>query len=299
MIITRLIGGLGNQMFQYAAGAALAARTGQALRLDLTSLRKYKLHQGYQFDQIFAGDFQTASKLDLFRVLGFGMRRGVRGSVTPDPRLPDPQTGPKIRQPSHNYWSGFSALSGKTYLAGYWQSPKYFQGAEAAIARAFEFREDLTGENTEIAAKMAACTSVSLHVRRGDYVKNANVNAFHGICDWPYYRAAMAHMRAALHAPQFFVFSDDLDAAKAEFGQGADITYVTGNTGAVSYRDMMLMARCKHHVIANSSFSWWGAWLALAHGAADDGQIVIAPKVWFAGSPEPMEDIYQPHWVRM
>lgn len=298
MIITRLIGGLGNQMFQYAAGLALAQRKGQDLRLDLTSLRKYRLHQGYQLDQIFAGDFRVASTLDLLRVLGFGMRRGVRGSVTPDPHLPDPQKGPKIRQPTHNYWQGFTQLPPKTYLAGYWQSPKYFAGCEEQVARAFTFRETLTGRNAEVAQKMRSATSVSLHVRRGDYVQNAKVNAFHGVCDWPYYRAAIAHMRDALPAPHFFVFSDDMDAAKAEFGAGADLTYVTGNSGQVSYRDMMLMAQCRHHVIANSSFSWWGAWLARAQGAADEAQIVIAPKVWFAGSPEPMEDIYMPHWLR-
>lgn len=299
MVITRLIGGLGNQMFQYAAGAALAARTGQPLRLDLTSLRKYKRHQGYQLDQIFTGDFKVASMLDLFNVLGFGMRRGVRGSVTPDPNLPDPQMGPKIRQPVHNYWQGFADLSGKTYLAGYWQSAKYFECAEGLISQAFHFREELSGTNMRIAEEMADSMAVSLHLRRGDYVQNANVNAFHGICDFPYYHSAMAHLRNTLDAPHFFIFSDELDAARAEFGEASDITYITGNSGKVSYRDMMLMARCRHHVIANSSFSWWGAWLAKAHGFADDSQIVIAPKVWFAGAKEPMEDIYLPHWIRM
>lgn len=299
MVITRLIGGLGNQMFQYAAGAALAARTGQELRLDLTSLRKYKLHQGYQLNQIFNGDFRSASVLDLFRVLGFGVRRGVRGSVTPDPSLPDPQKGPKIRQKVHNYWDGFARLSGKTYLAGYWQSARYFEGAEASIADAFHFREELSGENSRFAAKMDSVVAVSLHVRRGDYVKNANVNAFHGICYWDYYHKAIAQMRKSLEEPHFFVFSDDLEAARAELGEDENFTYVTGNTGQMSYRDMMLMSRCKHHVIANSSFSWWGAWLSSAHGFADESQIVIAPRIWFAGSPEQMEDIYLPHWQRI
>jgi hypothetical protein len=286
-------------MFQYAAGAAPAVRTGQELRLDLTNLQRYKLHQGYQLDQIFTGDFKSASMLDLFRVRGFGMRRGVRGSVTPDPSLPDPQRGPKIRQPVNNYWEGFAELSGETYLAGYWQSARYFDGVDRAIADAFRFREELSGENSRFAEMIAEGAAVSLHVRRGDYVQNANVNAFHGICDWAYYHDAIAQMRKSLDAPHFFVFSDDLEVVRAELGEGADFTYVTGNSGQLSYRDMMLMARFKHHVIANSSFSWWGAWLSRAHGFADESQIVIAPRTWFVGSPEQMEDIYLPHWHRI
>lgn len=298
MIITRLIGGLGNQMFQYAAGCALAHRTGQDLRLDLTSLRKYNLHQGYQFDQIFKGDFRVASKLDLFKILRFRMLRDTRGSASPDPKFFDKQSGPKIKQPTHNYWHGFTDLSGGKYLSGYWQSAKYFEGSEDIIAQQFAFKEPLIGHNKHIFGMISDTISVSVHVRRGDYATNPNVTAFHGICGWNYYHKSMSHMRETLVRPHFFVFSDDVEEVRHELGHSKDITYVNENHGRYSYRDMMLMSHCKHHIIANSSFSWWGAWLAKAHGAADDGQIVISPKKWFANSPEKIEDIYMHNWLR-
>lgn len=298
MIITRLIGGLGNQMFQYAAGRALSESTGQKLRLDLTSLRKYRLHQGYQFNEIFTGDFQIASNLDLFTVLGFRMRRDTRGSASPDPSVLQKRLGRKVNQPTHNYWEGFDSLSGPKYLSGYWQSEKYFKGSREKIAQTFTFRDILTDENKRISDNILNSTSVSVHVRRGDYVSNPNVKAFHGICEWPYYHKAIEHMRASLSRPHFFVFSDELQEARHELGQAEDITYVTGNVGHLSYYDMMLMSQCKHHIIANSSFSWWGAWLANAHGYTDDGHIVISPKNWFARSTETIEDIYMPNWLR-
>ncbi|WP_340297074.1 MULTISPECIES: alpha-1,2-fucosyltransferase [unclassified Roseobacter] len=298
MIITRLIGGLGNQMFQYAAGFALAHRTGQKLRVDITSLRDVRAHQGYQLPEIFCGDFCTANWLDLFKVLGFSKRQAVHGSATPvEGKLPN-RLGPTIRQPTHNFWNGFNELGAEIYLVGYWQSAKYFHGFETILAETFKFRENLTGRNAEIAMEMEDTIPVALHVRRGDYIQNPKTYAFHGICHWDYYHKAMDHIRKRVRSPHFYIFSDDLQAAIQEFGKSPETTYVDCNNGSNSYRDMMLMARCKHHIIANSSFSWWGAWLANAHGYADSEQIVIAPEQWLSGSKEQMEDIYIKNWVR-
>ncbi|MBF9040369.1 hypothetical protein LSUCC0387_05615 [Rhodobacterales bacterium LSUCC0387] len=285
-------------MFQYAAGFSLAHRTGQKLRVDITSLQKLGAHQGYQLPEIFQGDFRTANWLDLFKVLGFSTKKAIHGSATPVEGMAPNPLGPTVRQPSHNFWNGFDELGAKIYLIGYWQSAKYFRGVETILAETFSFRENLTGRNAEIATEMEDTIPVALHVRRGDYIQNPKANAFHGICDWAYYHQAMKYIRERVGSPHFYIFSDDLQAAIQEFGKSPKITYVDCNTGSNSYRDMMLMARCKHHIIANSSFSWWGAWLANAHGYADRNQIVIAPHQWLSGSTEQMEDIYMKNWVR-
>lgn len=194
-------------------------------------------------------------------------------------------------EPHFNYWPGIASLSHSVYLAGYWQSEKYFSDASEAIRADFTFRTPLSKKNAELAERVGQTNSVSLHVRRGDYVSSAKTNATHGFCSLDYYRAAVLHMAAHIEQPEFFIFSDDMAWVKANLKIDFPCRYVDHNQGAESYNDMRLMSLCKHHVIANSSFSWWGAWLN-----PNPNKTVIAPRKWFANDNN-VDDLFPSDWV--
>ena len=123
---------------------------------------------------------------------------------------------------------------------------------------------------------------VSLHVRRGDYASNPKTTSTHGLCSLDYYRAAVTHVASKVENPEFFIFSDDIDWVRANLQLDFPHHFVAHNQGATSYNDMRLMSLCSHHVIANSSFSWWAAWLSGIDKG--NGGAVIAPRQWFAGA---------------
>jgi hypothetical protein len=186
-----------------------------------------------------------------------------------------------------------SDVPSQCYLTGYWQSEKYFSSVEAEIRKDFTFNKPLIDRNLELSAKMATCGSISLHIRRGDYVSDAQTSAILGVCPLDYYRNAVAYVADRVANPQFFVFSDDIEWARENLGLDHPSEYIDHNRGAESYCDMQLMSKCRHHIIANSSFSWWGAWL---NPHAD--KIVVAPKRWFAGSLD-STDLVPQTWTRL
>lgn len=140
----------------------------------------------------------------------------------------------------------------------------------------------------------AGGTAVSLHVRRGDYVSDARTHAAHGLCSIDYYRAAVRYIIDRVEAPEFFVFSDDIAWARGNLDISHPCHYLDHNRGAESYNDMRLMSLCHHHIIANSSFSWWGAWLN-----PRDDKIVVAPARWFASGNRRLDDLFPPGWVTL
>lgn len=141
---------------------------------------------------------------------------------------------------------------------------------------------------------MAQENAVSVHMRRGDFVSNPKSNAVHGVCPPEYYRAAIRTMAGQVEKPCFYIFSDDIAWAKDQLKLDFPCQSVEHNTGAESYNDMRLMSRCRHHIIANSSFSWWGAWLS-----DYPSKIVIAPRQWFLNAPHDVSDLIPHGWIRM
>jgi hypothetical protein len=143
---------------------------------------------------------------------------------------------------------------------------------------------------------MEAVNSLSLHVRRGDYATSASINQFHGLLDASYYAEAIRHVQERASDPKLFVFSDDLDWCREALAPlQVPLTFVDVNRGGDSWQDLFLMAACRHAIIANSSFSWWGAWLG--DGAASDNRIVIAPRRWFSGAEVDISDRFPPGWT--
>lgn len=290
MIIDHVIGGLGNQMFQYAVGRALSATKGVPLRLDTRDFGDYDLHNGYELERVFNVSAQIASVADLRRVIGWRASPRVLHALRRNALYF--LRGPRfVVEPGFSYWPAIVHVPDDCYLQGYWQSEKYFRNCAATIRADFSFKIPPDQRNEELAGRVSDCNAVSLHVRRGDYATNPATLARHGLCPPEYYHRAVRHISAHVAQPVFIVFSDDVAWAKKNIVIAAPCIFVDHNRGAESYNDMRLMSLCRHHIIANSSFSWWGAWLN-----ARPDKIVVAPKRWFVNSSD-LSDLYPPDWV--
>jgi hypothetical protein len=293
LIVVRLMGGLGNQMFQYAMGRALALRSGASLKLDLSHYtvdrrRHYALG-------CFSIEAPPALDRDLAR---FGLsgkilpgrldriRRMVRARLAPADQ-------PIIRERGCRFDPVILQLQGAAYLEGYWQSEKYFLDQTDIVRREFT-GDGLDPDNARVANQIDAVNAVSVHVRRGDYVGDATANRYHGTCSLDYYRAAIDYVVARTPSPHLFIFSDEPAWVRTHFPRELPSSIVDINPPERGYRDMQLMARCRHHIIANSSFSWWGAWLAAA-----PGKIVVAPRRWFNVDSIDTRDLVPDDWVRL
>lgn len=251
--IARLFGGLGNQMFQYAAGRALAERLSVPLALELAG-SKLAL-------QPFGLDSPVTTGAPRNRLLNSALKR-----------LPPITT---LVEAGFHYDARFERLDRPVSLDGYFQSWRYFIGAEPVIRKAFVFPQQASDRTNQLADTiLRAAIPVSIHIRRGDYLSD-KAASYHGILDAGYYAQATGIAQALLgEDAEFFVFSDDFNWAREFFG-AARRHYVVDGTDVAAWEDMYLMSLCKHRIIANSSFSWWGAWLG-----SEDG-LVVAPRQWF------------------
>lgn len=273
MIIARVYGGLGNQMFQYALGRRLALDRGVSLWLD-TSWYRDPLPPGVEARTFALNRFNTA-----YRELPRWIERHL------------PRNAPGGDRPARNRWArlcptlfaergmAFDAdvlrAPAHALIDGYWQSEKYFRETASEIRRDFALRRPLSNRAREFHVEIAKGQSVSLHVRRGDYVTNPASAAFHGTCSAEWYRDAMEMMLDQVGPATFFVFSDDQPWARDNLPRLGPLRFVDAGAERPE-EDLHLMASCDHHIIANSSFSWWGAWLNPRSESR-----VIAPRRWF------------------
>lgn len=289
-IIVRLIGGLGNQMFQYAAGRALADRLGLALQLDTSGFEHYGLRR-YELDRFaIRAEPATRAGLEVFGVVPRAptLLNRIAG------RLGLRRSGAVFREASFAYDPRFESITDAVYLDGYWQSERYFAGIAAALREDFRLRAAPDAGNVNMAAAIdAEASAVSLHVRRGDYVSDPHTAQYHGVCSLDYYRRAVEAVLDRVPDAHFYVFSDDPDWVAANLEVGRPLTLMRINDGNSGMYDLDLMRRCRHHVIANSSFSWWGAWL----NPAPD-KLVVAPARWFAAADHDTRDLLPAAWMQ-
>ncbi|WP_210519766.1 alpha-1,2-fucosyltransferase [Hymenobacter terricola] len=192
------------------------------------------------------------------------------------------------------YDAGVLQAGTNTYFEGYWQSEKYFKPCEALIRQAFAFKAPLTDLNRYLADEMLATSSIAMHVRRGDYVTNSLSSEIHGTCTPAYYREAIALMQEQIGDIALFVFSDEPEWVRENLHFPVPTTYISHNQGKASYTDMQLMSLCRHNIIANSSFSWWGAWLN-----ANPNKIVVAPRQWVQDAGRDTTDLIPSEWIRL
>lgn len=286
MITVRLMGGLGNQMFQYAVGRAIALRRGTRLELDLGWFR----HEG---NRVATQRFFELGCFTLDARLTEIPERAFRSWERNPRRAKLLRRRTIVREPDGRLRFDPAVLEApdRTLLIGYWQSEKYFAEIAGIIRGEFEFRSPVTGTNAELAAEIGNATNtVSVHVRRGDYVTEG---ATHGTLPLDYYKRATEFVAGRIDAPTLVVFSDDPTWTRNSLRFEHPTLYVDGNDGH-GCEDLQLMVLCRHHVIANSSFSWWGAWLASA-----PDKIVVAPNRWFARADYDTYDLVPEGWKRL
>lgn len=299
MIIVRLLGGLGNQMFQYATARHISLINKTELRLDLSAFAKeiYKENatwRGFQLS-VFKLKYEVAtsqdieivknSELPFFEKLKYRLLRK---------NIPSYRKAEQFEKQLFCFDQSILNASSNTYLTGYWQSPLYFDVIRSVLLKDFEFRENPTKKDYSFFDAIAGQNSVSIHIRRGDYVSNPEYLKIHGLCTLDYYQSAIKYICGKVTNPAFYIFSDDLDWAKKNLQIKHTCVYVSGTPDGKDYFEMYLMSLCKHNIIANSSFSWWGAWLN-----KNSQKIVIAPKQWMGDASIDTNDLIPGNWIRL
>lgn len=303
-VVACLFGGLGNQMFQYAAGRSLAVRTGARLVLDATgftlprarrayALEGYALAAETRFDGYRHPPRLSAVQFPAPPWSGWIDRaaRLLRARNVPIGRATGENTFSVFNERSFDFDSRFSQCDPQTYLVGYWQSERYFADIADLVRQDLTYQRAPDAANAQWLARIRAANAVCVHVRRGDYLLPAHFR-HHGLCSADYYRRAVRLMRDRVADPQFFIFSDDWAWCREHLAD-RDMVIVEANKPDAGQDELRLMVACRHHVIANSSLSWWGAWLA-----ASGDQIVVAPTPWFT-QRSATPDLLPRKWVAM
>jgi hypothetical protein len=277
-VFVRLKGGLGNQMFQYAAGLAVAKRCGCPLKIDpswfATVANPSDTDRSYMLDA-WRVDVPMATVEELAM---FPKRKWRQRNPLLDRALrPRARVGRVYRQPGHHYDPGIAACRPPVLLAGYFQTEAFFADLGTELRATFQPRRPLSENSSRMLRLIeAADWPVALHLRRGDYVASAHINQVHGTCPPDYYRRAVRLLDALSgERAHYFVFSDEPEAVDEVLGDLPRQTIVSGNDDR-PWEDMTLMAACRDNIVANSSFSWWGAWLNPGRS-----KTVIAPRRWF------------------
>lgn len=294
MIIVNLKGGLGNQMFQYALGRALSIKNNDELALDINTLNKASS----------IGNIPRAYGLAHFSIYARLATDAEIASLKPQPSLLV-----KIKNKVHNrllgdltvcYDSRILSQTGDIYLDGYWQSPRYFEAIRDVLLKDLQLTSPLSSTATTFLKQIQESNSVSLHVRRGDYVKNPTIAKEFGVCSLQYYKSAIATLCKHEEEPEegrtFFIFSDDINWVIENLTESLPINakavMVTG-ANLKDTEELMLMSKCQHNIIANSSFSWWSAWLN-----QNPDKLVIAPTPWFDTTVYD-KNLIPPSWIQL
>lgn len=294
-VIIEILGGIGNQMFQFALARILADKNDSELLVD-TNFYKETSRNLKNFPRYFSiGIFDLSYKIATEKKKKPFNNPLLKYRIQRKLGLKYPKI---IKEKSFNFDPELLTMKAPIFLKGYFQSYKYFTGVENKIRQFYEFPDEkLDGRNEETRSRILAKPSVSVHIRRGDYVENRKTQEFHGNCSVEYYKKAINYLLVSIKDFNLVFFSDDISWVQNQF---KDLPYekifVTGNLNENSWKDMYLMSLCDHNIIANSSFSWWAAWLN-----KNPEKKVVAPKKWFADIDQEQKslDLLPPDWIRI
>jgi Glycosyl transferase family 11 len=288
VIVTRLMGGLGNQMFQYALGRRLAYDRRVPLKLDLSWFRDSS-KTGVDTSREYALDrwriqASIATAEDLACFTGRQSLLGRLGLSFP----------PVVRERGPKFDERVLRVPSTVHLTGYWQSEKYFRPIREMLLREFTLAAAPCPHAVAILSQAREVPAVAVHVRRGDYANHPHTNEYHGLCSIEYYQEAARRIAEQVPGATFFFFSDDPDWVRDNLKLDWPMIQVTHDGGCAPHEDMWLMSQCSHHIVANSSFSWWGAWLCQR-----EDKIVIAPSQWFRNPKIDTSDLIPEGWTRI
>lgn len=285
MIIVKLFHGLGNQMFQYAFSVGFQLK-GIEVKYDLSFFDEYEVHNGFELSHVFEDiKIPLVTGRDVLHFLESKIVDGQRKFSL----LPDKKIVREAKEDEFSYDNSLQHLD-DTFFSGYWQNESYFNPYKPEIQKAFTFKsiDNHDKRNIKLLNHIQATNSVSIHIRGGDYLgKPSFINL-----KAEYYTRAINQIKQLESEPVFFVFSDDTSWAKSLIKE-KNVVFVTHNKGANSYLDMQLMSMCKHNITANSTFSWWAAWLN-----KNTNKIVIIPSKWFT-TPVDVSGLLLPSYIHM
>lgn len=269
-------------MFQYAFYKSLEQYFA-TVKADISGFKNYPLHNGFELERVFHLKLRYSSNIENLMLGGGPYLLAKAWKI--------------ICKLIDRYYYCKSPLyfdpnifkdKGNTYYWGYWQNERYFSNISDQIRSDFTFRNRFSEKNVWIKDMINSTNSVSIHIRRGDYVDHPRHG---GICDTEYYHKAIKYIDTKILTATYFVFSNDIAWCKNNLDI-ANCYYIDWNKGEESYIDMQLMSLCQHNIIANSSFSWWGAWLN-----NNSHKIVISPSRWFNEGAHDINDIIPNSWI--
>ncbi len=287
-MIVRISGGIGNQMFQYAFKKQMDYYLNNNNIIDVSFYDGKNIHNGYELNKVFNindetydGSIKAPSEAHpfIYRIL---YRLGIRFYVTKKYAM----------EILIDYNEKFKRFSGETfYLDGYWQSEEYFKDVENEVRNAFVFPNFNESPNIELYKKIGQTNAVALHVRRGDFLGNSK---FICLGKTDYYQQAIRYISDRVDSPLFIVLSDDIEWCKKKLDLQGESIFVDWNKDDKSFRDMQIMSVCKHCIIANSSFSWWGAWLN-----RNPNKIILAPYKFYKGNIRNETHLLPKEWIKI
>lgn len=293
VIVVRLKGGLGNQMFQYAFGRAIASRFGQKLYLDID-----------HFNEVRPGETVRKFELDTYKIraqLGLPafwpeivkanrkkktVFRRLLAGMFPVEEIVEEPFGRQVSLESYSRKS--------VYLDGYWQNENLFLAIRQELIDDFTIELPKQILESELFGEIKNKQSVAVHVRRGDYVTDEKTNKVHGVCSIEYFQNAISYLKGVVGEAIFCIFSDDIEWCRKNFEGEGEYRFVDFGEFDEPHIDLKLMSLCKHNVISNSSFSWWAGWLN-----ENAEKVVVAPKTWFLDASLSQDYIVPASWVRL
>lgn len=293
MIIVQITGGMGNQMFQYATGKALSLYHNVELKLDL---------EGYKREVL--PELEVSRKFELPAFKNFSYKEASKNEieyfisanwVTKNlQRLKPPHKRKVYIEKQYPFDTNFFSANKSIYIKGYRQSEKYFLSYKDEIRNTYQLKAELIEEVVHFGQQLRNENSIAIHIRRGDYLRLPIISDWHGVLGIDYYSAALEIITTEIPDAKLYYYSDDPEWVQQELMPLYPGTIVSNIISKNHYHDFYLIQCCKHQVVANSSFSWWAAWLN-----PNPNKIVIAPKKWFNRAPFDTKDIIPPSWIRI
>jgi hypothetical protein len=293
MVIVQLNGGLGNQLFQYAAAKSLSLHHNVPLKIDISSFQRRDLpelevprdFELYNFTGVGDKTF-SLSKEENEEIISFLKKKSLT-KLLPNHRR-------KIYSaPFYHFDPNFFKSKKNIFLRGQWQSEKYFLPYQEFFKEALQLKPELIQQSLPTAGKLRSINSVSVHVRRADYLRKQIILEWHGVMGKEYYKKAFKILDQKIGAYKVFYFTDDPQWVRQELLCLKEGEIISESTSS-HYEDFFLISQCGHNIIANSSFSWWGAWLN-----ANPEKVVIGPENWFNQGPKDTYDIMPGNWIKV
>lgn len=294
MVVVKLMGGLGNQMFQYAVARSLSIENNTELKLDISFLLDRSPRPNFVFRDYDLGVFNIKARIAEASEVDIITRKSLLEKVMVKAGIRETKL---YREKYFHFDPQVMRLKPPIYLEGYWQSYLYFQNIADVIRKEFTLKDIIPYSIQQMAHKIRICNeSVCLNVRRGDFVSNPESKRVHGVCDKNYYDRALAYLCRFLKKPNIFVFSDDIEWCQSQFKYDFPITFMMHEefAGPKFSHYFYLMTQCHHFIIPNSTFAFWAAWYP-----ENQNKIVVAPKNWFNNYSANTNNLIPASWIRI